>query len=120
MKFTKKLRTAVAKKMMCVTTWSLIRLDKIIRQYHIADRAYEIQIGHSSVEIGHMIVTWGLLERSEDRWCSAYNLINAGCDSIFEGLKLQGRTSEAEYIKEQLQKYCESIIEQYDIFKYDN
>ena len=42
MKFTKKLRNAVAKKMMCVTTWSLIRLDKIIRQYHIADRAYEI------------------------------------------------------------------------------
>ncbi len=120
MKFTKKLRNAVARKMMYMTIWSANRIVDICRSLHNEEKEFNDKVAQVAIEIGHLGVTVGLDDWSQNNWCSAYKLIDSGCNSICAGLKSQGRTSDAKYIEEQLQKYCGSIIKHYDIFKYDN
>lgn len=124
MKFTKKLRNAVARKMMYMTIWSANRIVDICRSLHNEEKEsndeFNNKLGQITIEIGHLGVTVDLDDWSRYNWCSAYKLIDSGCNAICSGLKLQGRASDVKYIEEQLQKYCGSIIEHYDMFKYDN
>ena len=120
MKLTQNLRNVIERKILCMAAHSAKNIDNMFRLRRKETKELGICVGRLSIELGYVAVKMGLQSWSENRYCSAYKLINVGCDGIVHGLKLQERNTDAKYIKEHLQKYCESIVQQCNDFKYNN